>query len=244
MDYENPLDHLIHRFQHRWETNSQFRAAMSGVLGLSLIIFLCVGVAGVNAAASRVLGAVGFGSGGGGQGNIDPGGQIVNGNWTFYTPTVPDWKGGATPGSSPINNSQTPQPSPTPTATPPDAATATPCKANCGGGGGVTITAACVPSPCQWHRGQSATLTFHTSKPNNPFTVFVHWSNGSDWITAGGQYGAPQSTDGSGNATWTFTVPNTPTAMCGTSPPVKVDYSTKSGGGSAFGPTVSAPCGA
>ncbi len=128
MDYENPLDHLIHRFQHRWETNPQFRAAMSGVLGLSLIIFLCVGVAGVNAAANRVLGAVGFGSSGGGQGNIDPGGQIVNGNWTFYTPTVPDWKGGATPGSSPINNSQTPQPSPTPTATPPDAATATPCK--------------------------------------------------------------------------------------------------------------------
>ena len=101
MDYENPLDHLIHRFQHRWETNPQFRAAMSGVLGLSLIIFLCVGVAGVNAAASRVLGAVGFGSGGGGQGNIDPGGQIINGNWTFYTPTVPDWKGGATPWQQP-----------------------------------------------------------------------------------------------------------------------------------------------
>ena len=60
MDYENPLDHLIHRFQHRWETNPQFRAAMSGVLGLSLIIFLCVGVAGVNAAASRVLGSSGL----------------------------------------------------------------------------------------------------------------------------------------------------------------------------------------
>ena len=148
MDYENPLDHLIHRFQHRWETNPQFRAAMSGVLGLSLIIFLCVGVAGVNAAATRVLGAVGFGSSGGNQGNIDPGGQIVNGNWIFYTPTVQDWKGGGTPGSSPIANSQTPQPSPTPTGTPQDAPTATPCRVNCGGGGGTTITAACVPTPC------------------------------------------------------------------------------------------------
>ena len=169
IDYENPLDHLIHRFQHRWETNPQFRAAMSGVLGLSLIIFLCVGVAGVNAAATRVLAAVGFGSAGANQGNLDPGGQIVNGNWTFYTPTVPEWKGGATPGSSPIANSQTPQPSPTPTATPPDAPTATPCKSNCGGGG-VTITAACVPTPCQRHAGAAATLTFHTSKPNNPST--------------------------------------------------------------------------
>jgi hypothetical protein len=240
MDYENPLDHLIHRFQHRWETNPQFRAAMSGVLGLGLIIFLCVGVAGVNAAATRVLGAVGFGSSGGNQGNIDPGGQIVNGNWIFYTPTVQDWKGGGTPGSSPIANSQTPQPSPTPTGTPQDAPTATPCRVNCGGGGGTTITAACVPIPCQWHGGAAATLTFHTSKPNNPFTVFVHWSNGADWLTAGGQYGAPQSTDGSGNATWTFTVPGSP--LCGSSPPVKVDYSTKSGGGSAFGPTLNIPC--
>jgi hypothetical protein len=242
MDYENPLDHLIHRFQHRWETNPQFRAAMSGVLGLSLIIFLCVGVAGVNAVATRVLAAVGIGGGGNqGQDNLSPGGQIVNGNWTFYTPTVPDWKGGATPGSSPIGDSQTPQPSPTPTATPPDAATATPCKSNCGGGGGgVTITAACSPSPCQWRQGQPATLTFHTSRPNNPINMFIHWSNGADWLSAGGQYGSPQSTDGSGNAIWTFTVAGSP--LCGSSPPVRVDYSTKSGGGSAYGPTLTIPC--
>lgn len=166
MDYENPLDHLIHRFQHRWETNPQFRAAMSGVLGLSLIIFLCVGVAGVNAAANRVLGAVGFGSSGGGQGNNDPGGQIVNGNWTFYTPTVPDWKGGSTPGSSPINNSQTPQPSPTPTATPPDAPTATPCKSNCGGGGGKTGNVTASWNPSTWHGGMAVTFTVHTTNPD------------------------------------------------------------------------------
>jgi hypothetical protein len=202
-------------------------------------------VAGVNAAATRVFAAVGFGSSGGGQGNIDPGGQIINGNWTFYTPTVQDWKGGATPGSSPINNSQTPQPSPTPTATPPDAPTATPCRGSCGGGGGgTTITAACVPIPCHWTHGTAATLTFHTSKPNNPMTIFVHWSNGTDWVTAGPNgttlYGAPGVTDGAGNASWTFTVPTG--SPCGSSPPVRVDYSTKSGGGSQYGPTLTVPC--
>ena len=183
MDYENPLDHLIHRFQHRWETNPQFRAAMSGVLGLGLIIFLCVGVAGVNAAANRVLGAVGFGSSGGGQGNIDPGGQIVNGNWTFYTPTVPDWKGGSTPGSSPINNSQTPQPSPTPTATPPDAPTATPCRAGCGGGG---QTGNLTPSwtPTTWSAGiTNGAFTLHatnatTGAPQRRRGTFAHISLG------------------------------------------------------------------
>jgi hypothetical protein len=242
MDYENPLDHLIHRFQHRWETNAQFRAAMSGVLGLGLIIFLCIGVAGVNAGATRVLAAVGFGAAGGNQVNIDPGGQIVNGNWTFYTPTVPNWNGGATPGSNPIPNSQTPAASPTPTATPQDAPTATPCRSNCGGGGGVTITGACVPAPCHWFRGQPATLTFHTSKPNNPINMFIHWSNGADWLSAGGQYGSPQATDGNGDATWTFAVPTNPANMCGSAPNVKVDYSTRSGGGAAYGPSLSVPC--
>jgi len=243
MEYENPLDHLIHRFQHRWETNAQFRAAMSGVLGLALIVFLCVGVAGVNAAATKVLSAVGFGGAGGrDQGNLDPGGQFVNGNWVFYTPTVPDWKSGGTPGSNPIPNSQTPQPSPTPTATPPDAATATPCKSNCGGGGGVTVTATF--SPAHWIANQAATLTFQTSKPNNPINIFIHWSNGSDWLSAGGQNGAPQATDGSGNAVWNLTVPVPPSGppMCGPSA-VTVDYSTRSGGGANYGPKLTIPCG-
>jgi hypothetical protein len=166
MEYENPLDHLIHRFQHRWETNAQFRAAMSGVLGLGLIIFLCVGVAGVNAFATTALAAVGFGSGSNrNQGNLDPGGQIVNGNWTFYTPTVADWKSGGTPGSNPIPDSQTPQPSPTPTATPLDAPTATPCKSNCGGGGQTgNVTASWAPIPWQSTSG-TVTFTVHTSDP-------------------------------------------------------------------------------
>jgi hypothetical protein len=203
MDYENPLDHLIHRFQHRWETNSQFRAAMSGVLGLSLIVFLCVGVAGVNAVATRVFAAVGFGGAGNqDQGNLSPGGQIVNGNWTFYTPTVPDWKGGATPGSNPIGNSQTPQPSPTPSATPPDAPTATPCKANCGGGGQTgNVTASWTPST--WTSGMSGgTFTVHTSNASDGspkarvgVAIIMHWATGT-YLDENGE-----TTDANGNYT-------------------------------------------
>jgi hypothetical protein len=199
MEYENPLDHLIQRFQHRWETNPQFRAAMSGVLGLSLIVFLCVGVAGVNAAATRALAAIGFGSAGGNQGNLDPGGQIVNGNWIFYTPTVQDWKGGGTPGSSPIANSQTPQPSPTPTATPPDAPTATPCHSNCGGQTGI-VTASW--NPATWTAGMSgATFTVHTANPdgspkaNVGVAIIMHWATGT-YLDENGE-----TTDANGNYT-------------------------------------------
>jgi hypothetical protein len=241
MEYENPLDDLLRRFQHRWETSAQFRAAMSGVLGLSLILFLCLGVTGINVAATRVLGAIGFGTPStNNQLTLDPGGQIVNGNWTFYTPTVPEWKGGGTPESSPIANSQTPAPSPTPTATPPDPATPTPCRSGCGGGG-VSITAS--TDPTYWLPGQAATLTFHTSVPNNPINMFIHWSNGADWLSAGGQFGAPQATDSTGTAVWTITVPTSPASMCSQSPAVRVDYSTRSGGGSAYGPTPTIPCG-
>jgi hypothetical protein len=202
MDYENPLDHLIHRFQHRWETNPQFRAAMSGVLGLSLIIFLCIGVAGVNAAASRVLGAVGFGSSGGNQGNIDPGGQIVNGNWIFYTPTVQDWKGGGTPGSSPIANSQTPQPSPTPTGTPQDAPTKTPCVSNCGGGGGQTGTLTPSWTPATWSSGMpNGAFTLHATNQSGAPQQGVGLSLLFNWGTTTWLDQNNQRTDANGNYT-------------------------------------------
>lgn len=247
MDYENPLDHLIHRFQHRWETNPQFRAAMSGVLGLSLIIFLCVGVAGVNAAANRVLGAVGFGSAGGGQGNIDPGGQIVNGNWTFYTPTVPDWKGGSTPGSSPINNSQTPQPSPTPTATPPDAATATPCKGNCGGGGGKGTLRATY-SPATWKNGDtSRSITFTASSPNAGLNIIITYpgvtilSASENPPCPASPYCVPRTSGPSGTITWVLGL--RPAGLsCSAGNTIHVVYSANLGG-QVYGPDLFIPCG-
>src|SRR5512146_1635886 len=35
------LDSIVYRFQHHWETNPQYRAAVSGVVGLVLILSLC-----------------------------------------------------------------------------------------------------------------------------------------------------------------------------------------------------------
>jgi hypothetical protein len=241
MDYENPLDHLIHRFQHRWETNPQFRAAMSGVLGLSLIIFLCVGVVGVNAAATRVLGAVGIGgTGGGSQQNLSPGGQIVNGNWTFYTPTVASWTSGGTPGSNPIPNSQTPAASPTPTATPPDAPTKTPCQGNCGGGGGPRGTVSATWSPPTWSNGDTTrSITFTTSSPNVQINAFVFMpSNNQNPILSAtdgspcpsGGYCSPRATGAAGTVTWPLGQRPQGLPSCGAGQQVKVQYSANFGG--------------
>jgi len=246
MDYENPLDHLIHRFQDRWETNPQFRAAMSGVLGLSLIIFLCVGVAGVNAAATRVLAAVGFGAAGGNQTNLDPGGQIVNGNWTFYTPTVQDWKGGATPGSSPIANSQTPQPSPTPTATPPDAPTATPCRgSNCGGGGKGTLSATF--SPATWKNGDTTrTITFTASSPNAGLNVIISGpvtilSASELPVCPASPYCVPRTTGPTGTVSWVLGL--RPAGLsCSAGNHINVTSSANLGG-QVYGNTLNIPCG-
>jgi len=35
------LEQAIRRFQDRWETNRQFRATASGVIGLVMIVALC-----------------------------------------------------------------------------------------------------------------------------------------------------------------------------------------------------------
>ena len=237
MGYQNPLDHVIHRFQDRWETNRQFRAAMSGVLGLVLLAVLCGGVGVVNALTMQALAAFGVSAaaGAGGHQNDSTGAQIVNGSLVFPTPSV-TWTSAGVPNASPLANSLTPAPSPTPTATPTDVPTSGPCKTNCGGGG-VTVTAAAVPAV--WTKGLAVQITFHTSKPNDGINAFIHWSNGANWLSATTP-GAPQQTDGSGNATWALTVPSD--ARCSTTKNVVVDYSAQSGGSAVYGPSLSIPC--
>jgi hypothetical protein len=56
------LDQLVDRFRHRWETDRQYRAAASGVLGLVVLIALCSCAGIVSSATSRVLADYGFGS--------------------------------------------------------------------------------------------------------------------------------------------------------------------------------------
>lgn len=217
MDYENPLDNLIHRFQHRWETDRQYRAAMSGVLGLVLILVLCTGVGVLDMAATRVLAAVGVqvpgaSNGNASQPNTDTG--VVVGNVRqFPTPTVPTWAVPGIPASSPIPSSGTPQPSPTPTPTPTDAATSTPCVSNCGGGGGGSsghITANW--SPTTWASGQAgAAFTVHASDKNGSpkagvgIAIIYTWSGGATWLDESGA-----TTDGAGNYTSHPTVGNCP----------------------------------
>jgi hypothetical protein len=190
MHHENPLDHAIHRFQHRWETDRQFRAAMSGVLGLLLVVALCGGVSVLDLAATRALAAVGIsvsGSGGPGQYNTDTGVQD-NGNGPIYTPTVPTWGPQGIPQASPNPTSPSNVPTATPSPTPTDAATKTPCTSNCGGGGSVAGNITAVPSPSNWVSGQpGAAFTVYATDGNNQpeagvrISIIFVWSNGQ-WL--------------------------------------------------------------
>jgi len=55
------LDGAIERFQHRWETNPQFRATMAGVLGVIFLVFMCACVGLVSVSTQSALAAMGFG---------------------------------------------------------------------------------------------------------------------------------------------------------------------------------------
>jgi len=215
MDYENPLDQLIQRFQHRWETDRQYRAAMSGVFGILLIVVLCSGVGVLDFTTTKVLAAVGFqmpgsGTNGSSQPNTDTG-VVVGDVRQFPTATIPTWASQATPLSSPLAQSGTPAPTPTPTVTPTDVATATPCRSGCGGGGGGnagTITASW--NPGNWASGQTgATFTVHaTDTSGNPkggvgIAIIYSWAGGGTWLDESGA-----TTDSSGNYTSHPTVGN------------------------------------
>jgi len=246
MHYENPLDHAIHRFQHRWETDQQFRAAMSGVLGLLLVFVLCTGVGVLDLAATRVLAAVGINApgpiAGGPNINTDTGVKD-NGNGPIYTPTVPTWSVPVIPQASPNPTSPSSAPTPTPSPTPTDAATRPPCTSNCGGGPAVVITA--YTSPSSWKAGLPATIYFHTANandgsplPNDGINAFIHWSNGAQWLSATTP-GAPHATDASGNAAWPIIVP-ADNRCAGT---VKVDIAAQDRNTQTFGNPITLHCG-
>src|SRR5947209_12771391 len=104
------IDDFLERFQHRWETNPQYRATMSGVLGLVLLISMCTCVGLVTTGATSVLHAMGIGvaaSDGPGQANTGGGGQ--GGVVTFSVTTVTPAQPGSLP-YSPIPTSGTPIP--------------------------------------------------------------------------------------------------------------------------------------
>jgi hypothetical protein len=154
------LDGIVYRFQHRWETNPQFRAAATGAIGLIVVIGMCacMGISGL--VANSVL------AGGGGAGvlNLDTGTSKLAAPTAFPTDTVPPYAVGNVPAVSPIPDSQTPAPGPTATvttepATPTDTAGGGPgpggLPTTCNGGshgGSWSFT------PCPVIHGQSVTL--------------------------------------------------------------------------------------
>ncbi|MEO7003649.1 MAG: hypothetical protein ABI068_17610 [Ktedonobacterales bacterium] len=208
MRRQNGLDRIIHTFQHRWETDRQFRAALSGVLALALLLSLCacLGVA-TTVTNVELANFSGTGQSASNGGSLNTGTGPLTGNQPIPTNTVAPWASPSFPQASPNPNSQTPAPSPTPSPTPTDPPTATPCTSNCGGGGGGgssgTVTAASW-SPNPWNPGSGGSVTIHTSSPNIQLLVFsIQYPGGNPIVV-----NAFGTTDGSGNFVYNVSVPS------------------------------------
>ena len=154
------LDALVYRFQHRWETSPQYRAAATGVAGLVLVLLMCSCMAVVTLTANSALAGIGLaGSSAADGGSVNTGTNRITGADTIPTATVPDFTSPVIPVTT-IPSSQTPPPGPTPTPTPSATATDTPG----GNGGGGSVPTGCTGSgfafsPCPLIHGQAGSLT-------------------------------------------------------------------------------------
>jgi hypothetical protein len=156
------LDQWVYRFQHRWETNAQYRAAVSGVCGLVLIVLMCSCTGLLATVANAGLAGLGGGGANGGTGNT--GTKQLGSQQSFPTSTIPPYTV-ATIQAGNIPDSQTPPPGPT--ATPTDLP-ATPTDTPSGGGGpppgtcsGTSAGANWQFSPCPQSPGQSGSVIVH-----------------------------------------------------------------------------------
>jgi hypothetical protein len=204
----NFLDEIVARFRDRWETSPAYRARMSGVIGLAVLMGICSCMVIASLIANSAFASVGFGSGGGGPvAQQQNGGGGVDVAQTFPTSAIPTWDPQDTPVSAvaPTSNATAPTPTPIPTAT--DIATSTPCYSGCGGGGGggggviVSITGW---TPGRWNACSSATpcyATVHTSVPSTPFNINYTGCNNAPYPAY-----AQGTTDANGNYTFTVTV--------------------------------------
>jgi hypothetical protein len=162
------IDDFLERFQHRWETNSQYRAAMSGVLGLDLLITVCGCIGLVSIGATSVLHAMGIGATGGGGSNVGhTNGGSQQGVVTFSVTTVTPAKPGDIPYAT-IPTSGTALPTKAPSPTPTETSTATPCTSNCGGGGGCNSCDMTITYSGAWTPSGSASIIFYATKSGSP----------------------------------------------------------------------------
>jgi hypothetical protein len=207
----NFIDEIIARFQHRWNTDAQYRAMLSGVFGLACIVALCSCAGIVSMVTNNAMASAGFTTGGGGSQQPQGGGGVLQAAAEFPTATIAPWDPGVIPGSQPVPASQTPIPTATPVPTATPLPTATPCTHNCGGGGPtvqVTITGW---SPNTWTQCSGGvkclSVTVHTSVPNDGVNLIITACNGAQILSA--SYNPNATTDASGNYTFSF---NQPTA--------------------------------
>lgn len=142
----NRIDAMIERFQHRWETDRQFRATWGSVIALCTVVMLCACVSVVGVTTNRVLASAGLVS----SGSSSPSASLALGTGTkpsgtagaaineqFPTPTSTPGTSAPVPSTVAIPASGTPLPSPTiaPTATAGPDGQATPTAT--GGGGDI-----------------------------------------------------------------------------------------------------------
>ncbi|SRR5579875_359204 len=213
MRRRNPLDRYVEAFQHRWETDRQYRAALSGVFALVAVIGLCSCVGVATAFTNMALARFGSGttSGQNNTGSLLTGSNTYSVPTSFPTDTVAPWAPQVSPIASPIPNSKTPVPSPSPSPTPTDmptqpaGPTATPCTSNCGGGNDTLVMTG--HTPPVWIAGQKATISLHANAGGVQM-VFDITFPGSGFYTNG----TPYTANANGDYTYSVTVPAGTTA--------------------------------
>jgi len=206
------LDRFVRRFQDRWETNAQYRAAVTGVVGLGMVLLLCVCMLLVATTANSALASFGLtSSNNNADVNSNTGTNKVQQAASFPTATFAPFQTPAIPPVGTIASSQSPQPNATPTDTPNDATpTDTPGGGNnapficSGGGSGVTWTF----NPCPLMVGQSGTLTIRApGYPNTYTNILVNFGycpNGD--CTVDDPPTGPYHTNSAGKEVISFTV--------------------------------------
>ncbi len=203
------LDRTLQRWQHRWETDRQFRAAWSGVAGLVIIVALCACMGTVSTLVSATISGLAGASSGSPKASIgtpDTNTGQIGAAQSFPTFTSQALPQPSYPPVDKIPNSKTPLPTATAAPTPTDPPTATPCISNCGGGGGGgggggTVTG--TPSPTVWNGGKSVHFTVHTSAPNVGLALIITFPGGGTVLDENGE-----QSDSNGNYTSSFKTPS------------------------------------
>jgi hypothetical protein len=197
MRRESWLDHIVYGFQHQWETKPQYRAAVTGVIGLVVVLTMCSAMLLLSTSANSALAAIGLGAANSAPaGTPNTGTKGVNGYLQFQTPVV-TYPPQSPPVVATIPQSQTPLPGPTATDTPQATDTPPPGQqGSCNGGqSGVSWSY----SPCSPVHGQTVTLTITSGQRFAGASMAVETSVGT---CSDGCFKLWQPTQMGGNGVW------------------------------------------